>query len=155
MADDDPDRLAGSSCTATIDWAARTLTFEHRGWFRSKPQKASPVIVPFDEIVAVESDFGTITGWFRISRRDHEPWKGGVASDPHGLNCAVDPTAFAQRVQAAAGIEPPVPDPVEDVDTDAGLDERAPGGETETAPKPDSKAVKAVDGVLDFFSKWN
>jgi hypothetical protein len=151
MADDDPDRLKGSSCTATIDWAARTLTFEHRGWFLSKPQKASPVIVPFDEIVAVESDY-KFTGWFRISRRDHEPWKGGVASDPHGLNCAVDPTAFAHRVQAAAGIEQPATasageaevseEPTVDVDTDA-------------APKPDGKVVKAVDGVLDFFSKWN
>jgi hypothetical protein len=155
MADDDPDRLKGSSCTATIDWTARTLTFEHRGWFRSKPQKASPVVVPFDEIVAVESDFGTITGWFRILRRGYEPWKGGVASDPHGLNCAVDPTTFAQRVQAAAGVEQPLPDSVAEADTESTPEEATPAADSEAEPKPDGKVVKSVDGVLDFFSKWN
>jgi hypothetical protein len=46
IADDDPNRLKGSSCTATLDYATRTLTFEHRG---------------------------------------HEPWKGGVASDPTSI----------------------------------------------------------------------
>ena len=154
MADDDPDRLKGSSCTATIDWAARTLTFEHRGWFLSKPQKASPVIVPFDEIVAVDSDF-KFTGWFRISRRDHEPWLDGVASDPHGMNCAVDPTAFAHRVKAAAGIEQPVFDSVSEADTNAAPELPIPDGDTKVAPKQDGKVVKAVDGVLDFFSNWN
>jgi hypothetical protein len=58
MADDDPNRLKGSSCTASLDYGARTLTFEHRGMFRPKPQKASPVIVPFDEITSVEYDWG-------------------------------------------------------------------------------------------------
>jgi hypothetical protein len=148
MADDDPDRLAGSSCTATLDHVARTLTFEHRGMFRSKPQKASPVIVPLREIVSVEYDFGTITGWFRISRRGYEPWSGGVASDPHGLNCAVDPAAFAQRVQAAVGIEPPAPDSAEqpsgNSNTDDAVDQGAP--ETEDTPKPSGKVTKAVDG---------
>ncbi len=83
MADDDPNRLKGISCTATLDYAAQTLTFEHRGMFRSKAQKASPVIVPFDEIASVEHE----GKWLRITRRGHEPWEGGVASDPHGLNC--------------------------------------------------------------------
>jgi hypothetical protein len=154
MADNDPDCLKGSSCTATLDWAARTLTFEHRGWFRSKPQKASPVIVPFNEIAGVESEWGTITGWFRISRHGHEPWKGGVASDPHGLNCAVDPTEFAMRVQQAVGIDPSEPvaaEPVEAPVQSAPADDDAANVE----PKPDGKVVKAVDGVLDFFSKWN
>jgi hypothetical protein len=94
-----------------------------------------------------------MTGWFRISRRGHEPWKGGVASDPHGLNCAVDPTAFAQRVQAAAGIEQPATDSV--VEAGAAAEEPTPDGDTNAAPKEDGKVVKAVDGVLDFFSKWN
>jgi len=154
MADDDPDRLVGSSCTATLDAAARTLTFEHRGWFLSKPQKASPVIVPFDEIVAVESDY-KFTGWFRITRRDHEPWKDGVASDPHGMNCAVDPTAFAHRVKAAAGIEQPAFHSVSEADTSAVPELPTPDGDAKVAPKQDGKVVKAVDGVLDFFSKWN
>jgi hypothetical protein len=111
MADDDPDRLSGSSCTATIDWAARTLTFDHRGWFR-------------------------------ISRRDHEPWTGGVASDPHGMNCAVDPTEFANRVRTAAGIASAAPDP-------------EPAVEQEVPKQEDGEVVKAVDGALDFLSKWN
>jgi hypothetical protein len=71
----------GLSCTATLDYATRTLTFEHRGWFLSKAQKASPVIVPFDEIASVEYE----RKWFRITRRGHEPWKGGVASDPTSI----------------------------------------------------------------------
>ena len=155
MADEDPDRLAGSSCTATLDHVARTLTFEHRGMFRSKPQKASPVIVPLSEIVSVDYDFGLITGWFRISRRGHEPWSGGVASDPHGLNCAVDPTAFAQRVQAAVGIEPPPPDSAETPAGDTGVVADQSGPDTEVAPNPSGKVTKAVDGVLDFFSRFN
>jgi hypothetical protein len=53
----DPNRLKASSCIATLDYAARTLTFVHRGMFRSKPQKASPVIVPFDEITSVDYDW--------------------------------------------------------------------------------------------------
>jgi hypothetical protein len=36
--------------------------------FRSKPQKASPVIVPLSEIVSVDYDFGMITGWFHVCR---------------------------------------------------------------------------------------
>jgi hypothetical protein len=126
--------------------------------FRSKPQKASPVIVPFDEITSVEWDFGKITGWFRIARRGHEPWKGGVASDPHGLNCAVDPTAFAQRVQQVVGIHRPTTDSAEPPTGDAGTTaepdaKRDADGQAE--PKPDGKVTKAVDGVLDFFSRLN
>jgi hypothetical protein len=116
---------------ASLDHVARTLTFEHRGMFRSKPQKASPVIVPLREIVSVEYDFGTITGWFRISRRGYEPWSGGVASDPHGLNCAVDPAAFAQWDQAAVGIEPPAPDSAEQ-----------PSGTSDIAPQSTSALLK-------------
>lgn len=153
MADDDPDRLKGSSCTATIDWSARTLTFEHRGWVLSKAQKASPIIVPFDEIVGVEYDRRNTGGWFRISRRGHEPWEKSVASDPHGLNAPVDPTRFALRVRAAAGIEESAPE--SDADGGSALDERAPDAKEAETKQEDGKVVKAVDGVLDFFSKWN
>jgi hypothetical protein len=151
--DDDPNRLKGISCTATLDYAARTLTFDHRGMFRSKAQKASPVIVPFDEIASVEHE----GKWLRITRRGHEPWKGGVSSDPHGMNCYVDTTEFAQRVQQAVGIQPTL-DSAERVtgDADAAAEpsaERDADGQVE--PKPDGKVVKAVDGVLDFFSKFN
>jgi hypothetical protein len=72
MADDDPNRLKGISCTATLDYAAQTLTFEHRG-------------------------------------------------------------------KAAA---------VADSDTTHDADGQA-------EPKPDGKVTKAVDGVLDFFSRFN
>jgi hypothetical protein len=151
MADDDPNQLKGSSCTATLDLAARTLTFDHRGWFRSKPQKASPVVVPLDEITGVEYDFGVITGWFRISRRGHEPWTGGVASDPHGLNSPVDPTDFAKRVQAAVGLdsrtlvsEAPEPEPAPEPTEDA----------KDHEPEKPGAVTKAVDGVLTFLSKW-
>ncbi len=151
MADDDPNQLKGSSCTATLDRAARTLTFDHRGWFRSKPQKASPVVVRLDEITAVEYDFGTLTGWFRISRRGHEPWKGGVASDPHGLNCPVDPTDFAKRVQAEVGLGEQTPGP--------GAAEPEPPAAVGSAPEDQAQekpgaVTKAVDGVLTFLSKW-
>ena len=128
---------------ATIDWSARTLTFEHRGWFLSKAQKVSPIVVPFDEIVGVEYDCRTTGGWFRISRRGHEPWEKSVASDPHGLNAPVDPTAFAQRVLAAAGID------------ESALDEQASDAKDAEPKQEDGKVVKAVDGALDFFSKWN
>jgi hypothetical protein len=111
-------------------------------------RKASPVIVPLSEIVSVDYDFGMITGSFRISRRGHAPWSGGVASDP---------TAFAQRVQAAVGIDPPAPDSAEqsavDTDTDAVCDQGAP--DTEGAQKPSGKVTKAVDGFLDLFSRFN
>jgi hypothetical protein len=153
MADEDPDRLKGISCTATLDGAARTLTFEHRGMFRSKEQKASPVIVPFDEIASVDYE----RKWFRITRRGHEPWKGGVASDPRGLNCSVDPTAFGERVKQVVGVQQPIADSGEQPTTDPATTE--PGGELDadgqTAPKPDGKVTKAVDGVLDFFSRFN
>ncbi len=153
MADDGPDRLKGSSCTATIDWSARTLTFEHRGWFLSKAQKASPIVVPFDEIVGVEYDCRTTGGWFRISRRGHEPWEKSVASDLHGLNAPVDPTAFAQRVPAAAGIDESAP--ASGADTGSALDDQAPDAKVAEPKQEDGKVVKAVDGALDFFSKWN
>jgi hypothetical protein len=39
--------------------------------------------------------------------------------------------------------------------TDSALDERASATDSEAEPKQDGKVVKAVDGVLDFFSKWN
>lgn len=93
----------------------------------------------------------------RISRRGHDPWKGGVASDPRGLNCAVDPTAFAQRVQAAVGIKPPAPDSAEqqagDSATDAALEQSDP--DTGVEPKPDGKVTKAVDGFLDLLGRFN
>lgn len=87
----------------------------------------------------------TITGWFRISRHGHEPWSGGVAIDPHGLNCAVDPSDFAQRVRAAVGVTPaaaPQTDPV--------TEEPAPAD-----AKEDGAAIKAVNEVLNFLSTWN
>ena len=65
------------------------------------------------------------------------------------------PTAFAQRVQAAVGIDPPAPDsaeqPAGDSDTDAVGDQGAP--DTEGAPKP--SVTKAVDCLLDLFSRFN
>jgi hypothetical protein len=107
------------------------------------------VIVPFDEIASVEYE----RKWFRITRRGHEPWKGGVASDPHGLNCAVDPTPFAQRVQQVVGIHQPTTDSAEQPTGHAGTTaepdaEHDADGQAE--PKPDGKVTKAVDGVLDF-----
>lgn len=39
--------------------------------------------------------------------------------------------------------------------TDSALDERASATDSKAEPKQDGKVVKAVDGVLDFFSKWN
>lgn len=151
MADDDPNGLKGISCTATLDYVAQTLTFEHRGMFRSKAQKASPVIVPFDEIASVEYE----RKWFRITRRGDEPWKGGVASDPHGLNCSVDPTAFAERVRAAAGVVQPTTDSAEPPTGDKAEPDAEQDAYGQAEPKPDGKAVKAVDGVLDFFSRFN
>jgi hypothetical protein len=74
-----------------------------------------------------------------------------VASDPHGLNAPVDPTAFALRVRAAAGIEESAPES----DADTALDEPAPDAKAAETKQEDGKVVKAVDGVLDFFSKWN
>ena len=55
MAEPDPDRLDGASCTATLDEAAQTLTFEHRGWGASAEQKArSALVVPLGAIGSVE-----------------------------------------------------------------------------------------------------
>jgi hypothetical protein len=73
------------------------------------------------------------------------------------MNCYVDTTEFAQRVQQAVGIQPTL-DSAERVtgDADAAAEpsaERDADGQAE--PKPDGKVVKAVDGVLDFFSKFN
>jgi hypothetical protein len=112
------------------------------------------VIVPFDEITSVEYE----RKWFRISRRGHEPWKGGVASDLHGLNCSIDPTAFAQRVQAAVGIESPAPDSAEQPAGDAAATaepDTKHDAASQAEPKPDGNVTKAVDGVLDFFSRFN
>jgi hypothetical protein len=112
MADDDPNVLKGPSCAATLDGAARTLTFEHRG----------------------------------------------ATSDPHGLNCSIDPMAFAQRVQSAVGIESPAPDsaepPAGEADATAEPDTKH-DAEGQAESKPDGKVTKAVDGVLDFFSRFN
>lgn len=51
-------------------------------------------------------------------------------------------------MQQAAGVTGPTPKPV-----DPAHEPAEPTADAE--PKPDGKVVKAVDGVLDFFSKWN
>jgi|GEM_PF-3046475 len=153
MADDNPNQLKGSACTVTLDPDARTLTFEHRGWFLSKAQKKSPIVVPFDEITAVESDFGIITGWFRIQRKGYAPWQDGVATDPHGLNCPCDPTEFAQRVRAAVGLpDAPAPEPVEQPPEPPEAEAAPEGGEPEK--KGLNTAYKVVDGVLDILRRF-
>jgi hypothetical protein len=102
MAEADPNVLDGASCTATLDEAAQTLTFEHRGWGASHEQKArSPLVVPLGAIGAVEYERKRINSWFRVVPRGHDAWDEGAHSNPHGLTCGVDPTAFAERVKAA------------------------------------------------------
>jgi len=56
MADDDPNRLKGSSCIATLDYAARTLTFVHRGLFRS-PKPDGKVTKAVDGVLDFFSRF--------------------------------------------------------------------------------------------------
>ena len=109
MADNDPLRLEGASCTATLDLTAQTLTFEHRGFGAFAEQKAlSPVVVPLGAISAVEFTRGRFTSWFYVALRDQPPWLHGVAKNPHGLTCGVDPTPFAEAVKAAAGSVTPL-----------------------------------------------
>lgn len=111
MADSEPDRFEGASCTATLDTVAQTLTFEHRGWGATKEQKLlSPLVVPLGAIGAVEFEQHWFNGYFRIVRRGQQPWLHSVHADPHALTCAEDPTAFALRVRAAAAAAKPMTD---------------------------------------------
>lgn len=115
MADSDADSFEGASCTATLDTAAQTLTFEHRGWGATREQKAlSPLVVPLGAIGAVEFEKHWFNGYFRIVRRGQQPWLHSIHSDPHALTCAEDPTAFALRVRAA--VEAAAPLTVDEVD---------------------------------------
>jgi hypothetical protein len=108
VAEPDPDRLDGASCAATLDAAAGTLTFDHRGWGATAEQKArSPVVVPLGAIAAVEYKRGRFSGWFRVMPRGVPHRNRGAATDPHGLVCAADPTEFAERVKAAMATAPP------------------------------------------------
>jgi hypothetical protein len=101
MAKPDPDVLDGASCTATLDEAAQTLTFVHRGFGASYEQKArSPLVVPLGAIGSVECERRGFNSWFRVVPRGHDAW-GESAHSPHGLTCGVDPTEFAERVTAA------------------------------------------------------
>jgi len=142
--------LKATSCAITLDQVARTLTFDHRGRLRSKEQKKSPIVVPFDEIIAVESDFGVLTGWFRIRRRGHEPWKDGIATDPHGANCPCDPTEFAERVRAAVGLP---------LQTGTGgpvrSDQSGVGGAQPDEPGAGGKTIKkTLGGLFDIVTRF-
>jgi hypothetical protein len=102
MAEADPDVLDGASCTATLDEAAQTLTFEHRGWGATYEQKArSPLVVPLGAIGSVEYERKRFSSWFRVVPRGHDAWDESTHLNPHGLTCSVDPTEFAERVKAA------------------------------------------------------
>jgi hypothetical protein len=97
------------SSSASLDHRAQTLTFEHHGSICTAQQKAvSPLVIPLGAIAVVECRPGRSTNWFWVVRRGHEPWRKGVSSDPCGVVCGVDPTAFAERVRAAAGRVVPV-----------------------------------------------
>jgi hypothetical protein len=109
MADNDPLRFKGASCTATLDLTAQTLTFEHSGFGAFAEQKAlSPVVVPLGAISTVEFKRGRFSSWFYVTLRDQPPWLHGVSKDPHGLTCGVDPTPFAEAVQTAVGSVAPL-----------------------------------------------
>jgi hypothetical protein len=105
MADSNPDRITGPGCAAALDTAAQTLTFEHRGWFRSKAQKASPIVVPLSEIAAIEYKSHGISTWVRIVRRGQKRWTDVVENDPHAVTTYNDPRAFAERVRLAARLD--------------------------------------------------
>lgn len=109
MTADDLDRLEGMSSSATLDHRTLTIVFEHYGAVASAEQKAaSPLVVPLGTIEAVECRPGRSTNWFWVVRRGHKPWRKGVGSDPCGVVCGVDPTAFAERVRSAVALAKPV-----------------------------------------------
>jgi hypothetical protein len=108
MAEKDPNRLKGSSCTATLDLEAKTLTFEHWGFGSSAELKSlSPVVVPLGAIRSLEFEKRWYGSWLYVALRGQQPWLHGVRLDPHGLTCGDDPTPFAEAVRAAvASVEP-------------------------------------------------
>jgi hypothetical protein len=108
MAEKDPNRLKGASCTATLDVGAKTLTFEHRGFGSSAEQKSlSPVVVPLGAIGSVEFEKRWYGSWLYVALRGQQPRLHGVRTDPHGLTCGDDPTPFVEGVRAAvASVEP-------------------------------------------------
>lgn len=137
----DPDRLEGMSSSATLDHRAQTLTFEHYGSISTAQQKAmSPLVIPLGAIAAVECRPGRSTNWFWVVRRGHEAWRKGVSSDPCGVVCAVDPSAFAERVRAAAVRALPV-------DGHDSTESDAPGGWRGRFAKGLGRAV--VDGFFN------
>src|SRR3954471_10424403 len=83
MAEADPDVLDGASCTATLDEAAQTLTFEHRGWGATYEQKArSPLVVPLGAIGSVEYERKRFSSWFRVVPRGHDAWNESAHLNP-------------------------------------------------------------------------
>lgn len=109
MVDYPLDRLEGASSSATLDYRAQTIVFEHFGSVTTAEQKAaSPLAIPLGAIASVECQPGSSTNWFWVVRRGHQPWAKGVWSDPCGVVCSVDPTDFAERVRYAVMRATPV-----------------------------------------------
>lgn len=109
MSDDNLDRLEGASSSATIDYRAQTIVFEHHGATTTDEQKAlSPLAIPWGAIEAVECKRGSSTNWFWVVRRGHRPWKKGVWTDPCGVVSTADPADFADRVRSAVARATPV-----------------------------------------------
>jgi hypothetical protein len=102
VAEHDPDRLDGASCTVRLDTVAQTLTFEHRGWGATTEQRArSPLVVPLGAIASVEHGRKRFHSWFHVLLNGVSAWDAGPATDPLGLVCSDDPTEFADRVKSA------------------------------------------------------
>lgn len=151
MAETDPDRFEGASCTASLEAEAQTLTFEHRGFGASAQQKAlSPLVVPLGAIDEVEWHWGRFTGWFRIVLRGQNPWSGSKHSDPHGLTCGEDPAIFAQRVRDAVALATPLD--LEQVDREAELVDDA--ADAKAAPTVAGRFAKGFGKALidGFFN---
>lgn len=112
MTDDQLDRLDGTSCVATLDHRAQTLTFNHHGAVSTDEQRAlSPLVVPLGAIASVECRPGHSTHWFWVVRRGHRPPRKGVPADPCGVVSTTDPRDFADRVRAAVARATPIEAP--------------------------------------------
>jgi hypothetical protein len=147
MAEKDPNRLKGASCTATLDVDAKTLTFEHWGFGSSAEQKSlSPAVVPLGAISSVEFEKRWYGSWLYVALRGQQPWLHGVRTNPHGLTCGDDPTPFAEALRAAVSSVEPL-----------GEDEWEPAEAPETPEAPPSwrrrfakgAAVAVVNGFFN------
>ena len=100
-------RLTGQNCSAELNTETRCVTLTFSGMLASTAKKkASPRVIPFNQIESVEAKRGLLGGSLRIVRRDRDGYKKLIDND---LNAFQEKPGhpvdeFANEIRAAVGL---------------------------------------------------